>query len=169
MNTTLRTERLVLRRPRLEDVPAMHAILSDAAAMRYWSTLPHTSLAESEAWITGTISAIESGRSDDFLVECDGHMIGKAGLWNGNEIGFLLAPSAWGKGYAREAVNAVIGRGFSVSAHAAITAEADPRNEPCLRLLQRLGFRETGRAERTWCIGGEWSDSVYLALARPGS
>jgi ribosomal-protein-alanine N-acetyltransferase len=167
MNTILRTTHLVLRRPRAEDAVAMHSILSDPLVMRYWSTLPHASLAESEAWIAGTIAAIEARRSDDFLIERDGAVIGKAGLWNGNELGFLLARGAWGKGYAREAVAAVIGRGITVSGHDEIRAEADPRNEACLRLLQRLGFRETGRAERTWCIGGEWSDSIYLALTRP--
>jgi RimJ/RimL family protein N-acetyltransferase len=167
MNTMLRTERLLLRRARAEDAPAMLAILSDPAAMRYWSSLPHADLAESQAWIAGTIAAIEAGRSDDFLVECDGAVIGKAGLWAGNELGFLFAPAVWGKGYAREAVEAVIARGFAAGGHAEIRAEADPRNEACLRLLQRLGFHETGRAERTWCIGGEWSDSVYLALSRP--
>ncbi|MBX3503345.1 MAG: GNAT family N-acetyltransferase [Alphaproteobacteria bacterium] len=169
MDTILRTERLILRRVRASDAPAMHAILSDPAAMRYWSTLPHADLAQSEAWIEGTVASILAGRSDDFLVECDGAVIGKAGLWNGNEIGFLLAPSAWGKGYAREAVAAVIARGFAVNGHDEIRAEVDPRNEACLRLLTRLGFRETGRALRTWCIGGEWSDSVYLSLARPAS
>lgn len=167
MNTILRTARLTLRRPRPDDAVAMHAILGDPLAMRYWSTLPHADLVQSENWIAGTIAAIEAGRSDDFLIERDSLAIGKAGLWNGSELGFLLAPSAWGKGYAREAVEAVIERGFTVSGHAEIRAEADPRNEACLRLLERLGFRETGRALRTWCIGGEWSDSVYLSLARP--
>lgn len=167
MNTILRTARLLLRRPQFTDAAAMHAIMSDPAAMRYWSSLPHADLAETQRWIEGTIAAVETGRSDDFLVECDGAVIGKAGLWNGNEIGFLLARSAWGKGYAREAVEAVIARGFATKGHAEIRAEADPRNEACLRLLERLGFRETGRALRTWCIGGEWSDSVYLTLPRP--
>ena len=169
MDTILRTQRLLLRRAQAEDAPAMHAIMSDPVAMRYWSTLPHAHLAESEAWIAGTIAAIKAGRSDDFLVECDGAVIGKAGLWNGTELGFLFAPSVWGKGYAREAVTAVIARGFATSGHAEIRAETDPRNEASLRLLQRLEFRETSRAERTWCIGGEWSDSVYLALTRPFS
>lgn len=166
MDTILRTERLSLRRVRAEDAPAMHAILSDPVAMRYWSSPPHTDLAESQAWIAGTIAAIEAGRSDDFLVERDGAVIGKTGLWDGNELGFLFAPSVWGKGYAREAVMAVIARGFTTGGHDEIRAEANPRNEACLRLLSRLGFRETGRARRTWCVGGEWSDSVYLALPR---
>ena len=43
----------------------------------------------------------------------------------------------------------------------------DPNNLRSIALLQRLGFRQSGRAERTWCIGGEWADSVYFELARP--
>jgi RimJ/RimL family protein N-acetyltransferase len=167
MNTILRTERLILRRPRSDDVAAMHAILRDPLAMRYWSTLPHASVAETEAWIARTIDAINAGECDDFFVEHDGLLIGKAGLWHRNEIGFLFSPAVWGKGYAREALRAVIDRAFRERGHDEIRAEADPRNERCLRLLASLGFRETGRAERTFHIGGEWSDSVYLALSRP--
>ena len=168
MNTILRTPRLILRRPRSDDVAAMHAILRDPLAMRYWSTLPHTTVAESEAWVTKTIDAINAGECDDFFIEHEGLLIGKAGLWNRNEIGFLFSPAVWGKGFAREALQAVIDRAFRERGNDEIRAEADPRNERCLRLLARLGFRETGRAERTYHIGGEWSDSVYLILTKPG-
>jgi ribosomal-protein-alanine N-acetyltransferase len=153
MDTTLRTERLLLRRPRPDDVAAMHAILSDPLAMRYWSSLPHASMAQTERWIAATIEAIRAGKSDDFVIARNGQLIG---------------PAAWGKGYAREALEVLIARAFTVTGHSEIRAEADPRNERCLHLLDRLGFRETGRAERTWQIGGEWSDSMYLALAGPG-
>jgi RimJ/RimL family protein N-acetyltransferase len=167
MNTILRTQRLILRRPRSDDVAAMHAILRDPLAMRYWSTLPHATIAESEAWVAKTIDAINAGECDDFFIERDGLLIGKAGLWNRNEFGFLFSPAVWGQGYAREALQAVIDRAFRDRGHEEIRAEADPRNERCLRLLTRLGFRETGRAERTFYIGEEWSDSVYLSLAKP--
>jgi RimJ/RimL family protein N-acetyltransferase len=169
MNTILWTQRLTLRRPRSDDVAAMHAILRDPLAMRYWSTLPHSAIDETVAWIAKTIDAINAGECDDFFVERDGLLIGKAGLWNRNEIGFLFSPTVWGKGYAHEALQAVIDRAFGAGGYEEIRAEADPRNERCLRLLARLGFRETGRAERTYHIGGEWSDSVYLSLANPGA
>jgi RimJ/RimL family protein N-acetyltransferase len=143
----------------------MHAILSDPVAMRYWSTLPHRDLAESQAWVAAAISAIANGDCDDFFVERNGALIGKAGLWNGDEIGFLFHPSVWGLGYAREALGAVIARAFQGD-RTQIRADVDPRNDRCLRLLTGLGFQETGRAERTFCIGGEWSDSVYLVLKR---
>ena len=40
----IRTERLLLRKAREEDLDSMHRILSDKRAMRYWSSLPHESL-----------------------------------------------------------------------------------------------------------------------------
>jgi RimJ/RimL family protein N-acetyltransferase len=33
-----------------------------------------------------------------------------------------------------------------------------------MRLLKRHGFVETGRAEKTWLIGGRWFDSIYWRL-----
>ena len=42
-------------------------------------------------------------------------------------------------------------------------ALADPTRRA---LLARLGFRETGRAERTFQLGEEWCDSLYLSLRR---
>ena len=44
----------------------------------------------------------------DFIVLHDGVVIGKAGLWQGGELGMLFAKSTWGTGLAREAVDAVI-------------------------------------------------------------
>lgn len=43
------TPRLKLRRARPDDLLAMHAVLSNPAAMRYWSTPPHADLAGTRA------------------------------------------------------------------------------------------------------------------------
>ncbi len=44
---------------------------------------------------------------------------------------------------------------------------ADPRNAASIRLLIRLRFVGTGRAERTLPWDDEWCDSVYFAALRP--
>ena len=165
---TLRTERLVLRRARLDDLDAIHAVLSDARAMRYWSTLPHRTVAQTRAWLTSMIEA-PAAESDDFVVTLEGAVIGKAGFWRLPEIGFILHPSHWGRGYAFEALQAVIGHVFATRDLPQIVADVDPRNAASLRLLARLGFSETSRSTRTWLIGTEWCDSVYLALPRPAA
>jgi [ribosomal protein S5]-alanine N-acetyltransferase len=160
----IRTERLLLRSALPSDLAAFHEILSDPAATSFWSTPPHEELAETQAWLAGMM-AIDPREGEDFAIEVNGRVIGKAGLYQFPEIGFILHPNAWGKGYAQEAVNAVIRRAFAVHRLPAIEADVDPRNTASLRLLTRLGFEEVRRATRTWHIGGEWCDSVYLRLS----
>lgn len=164
----IRTARLLLRRAEPTDLNAFHAILSDPAAMRYWSTLPHRSVEQTRAWLNDMIN-VPVGEGEDWVIDLDGRAIGKAGLWRFPEIGFILNPDHWGRGYAREALGPVIDRAFCVHGLPAITADVDPRNTVSLKLLTVLGFVETGRAERTLKLGDEWCDSIYLELTRSGS
>jgi ribosomal-protein-alanine N-acetyltransferase len=161
------TERFVLRRFEPGDAPAMHAIMSDPAAMQYWSSLPHTDIAQTEDWIARTIGAVAAGDSDDFAVTLDGELVGKAGLWKGDELGMIFAPCVWGTGLAAEAVAAVIARARARGVRT-VTADVDPRNVRAVRFLERFGFVTTGSAERTYRIGEAWTDSVYLELALDG-
>ena len=158
------TDRLVLRRAQMADLEDVHAMLSEPRAMRYWSTPEHETLEQSRAWLEGMVQGAPG--EDDFLIEHQGRIIGKAGAWRLPEVGFLLHPDHWGKGLAREAMTAVIAHLFAAHEVEVLTAEADPRNAASLRLLDRLGFVETGRAERTMQWRDEWCDSVYLALPR---
>ncbi|MDQ3078281.1 MAG: GNAT family N-acetyltransferase [Pseudomonadota bacterium] len=163
MADEIRTERLVLRRARLDDAPAMHAIMSDAKAMRFWSSLPHATLAETERWMESMIE-VDARESDDFIVTLEGVVIGKLGAWKLPEFGFLLDRAQWHKGYAGEALAAFIAHRRACGA-AELKADVDPRNLASLRLLQRHGFVETGRTSGTWRIGDELCDSIDLRLA----
>lgn len=159
------TARLRLRRARADDLAAMHAVLSHPEATRYWSTPPHPDLETTRAWLGGMIAAPPE-LSEDFVVELYGRVIGKAGFYRLPEIGYILHPQTWGRGYAREALVAVIEHVRATRPEVGdLTADVDPRNERSLRLLASLGFERTGYAERTWQVGGEWCDSVYLTLS----
>jgi len=164
----IRTKRLTLRRFREEDAPEMHVILSDPQAMRYWSTVPHTDLAQSVAWIEATRSG-PPDVVDDFAIVREGKVIGKAGAWQLPEIGILLHPDHWGEGLASEALSAVCADLFQRRPDLDhLTADVDPRNTASLRLLTGLGFVVTGHAKGTFQLGDELCDSTYLALPRPG-
>lgn len=160
---TIRTDRLLLRRATMDDLPAIHAILSDPQGMRYWSSLPHAALDQSADWLRSMVEA-DPTTSDDFVVERDGAVIGKLGCWALPEIGFNFARATWGQGYASEAMAAFIGRRRALGSPDSLTADVDPRNAASLRLLSRHGFVETGRASGTWQVGDELCDSIYLAL-----
>lgn len=160
----IRTERLVLRRARMDDVAAMHVVMSNPIAMRYWSTPPHTDRRQTEQWVASMVEADPS--SDDFMVTLEGRLIGKMGAWRLPEFGFLIDPAHWGKGLAREALDAFVERRRGLGS-TELTADVDPRNAASIRLLERAGFVETGRAKGTWQVGDELCDSVYFRLNIP--
>jgi hypothetical protein len=76
----LSTPRLRLRRARPADLEAFHAILSDPRAMTYWSSLPHQTLDQTRDWLAG-MTDTPAALGDDFVIERDGQVIGKAGCW----------------------------------------------------------------------------------------
>jgi len=162
------TARLRLRRARPDDLDAMHAVLSHPEAMRYWSSLPHTDIAQTQEWLANMIAGSPE-ESDDFVVEYAGQVIGKAGFWRIPAIGYILHPDYWGRGLATEALSAVIAHVFATYPIPIVVADVDPNNAASLALLAKLGFVETHRAERTWQIGKTWYDSVFLALRRPSA
>lgn len=163
--TQIRTPRLLLRRAVPTDVAAIHAIMSSPEAMRYWSTLPHETMAETEDWFEKQFFSGDPAR-DEWVIEFDGRVVGNIGIWNAPEFGFILHPDVWRRGIAYEAATAYIAHVFATQPIDAITADVDPRNDASLGLLKKLGFKETGRAENTFLIGGVWYHSIYLALAR---
>ena len=162
----IRTARLLLRRPVAEDLEAMFAIMSSPGAMRFWSTLPHANLDVTRAWLDTKLARNMAG-GEDFLIEFEGRVIGEVGAGRLPDFGFMIHPDFWGRGFATEASKAFIDYAFSQTAATELTADVDPRNSASLRTLAKLGFAETGRAERTFLLGDEWCDSIYLALRRP--
>ncbi|WP_332653201.1 GNAT family N-acetyltransferase [Brevundimonas sp.] len=160
------TPRLTLRSARPDDLEAMHAVLSDPRATRWWSTPPHESLDQTATWLEGMIA--NGPDQPDFVIERDGRVIGKAGFWRLPDVGYILHPDYWGQGFAAEAVGAAVDHVFATRDLDELTADVDPENAASIRLLERLGFVRTGYAKRTWNVGGEWKDSLYYGLSRAG-
>ena len=158
------TARLTLRSARPDDLEAMHAVLSDPRATRWWSTPPHDSLEQTAAWLDSMIA--NGPDHPDFVIELDGLVIGKAGFWRLPEVGYILHPDHWGQGLAGEAVAAAIDHVFAARDLDDLTADVDPDNAASIRLLERLGFIQTGSAKATIEVGGVWMDSLYYGLSR---
>lgn len=168
--TVLRTPRLTLRRAQASDLEALHAVLADEATVRFWSTGPHRTLETTREWLEAMMASPPEV-SEDFVIEHRGEVVGKVGFFRLPEIGYILRRDRWGQGLVTEAARAVIDHVFQTRDVAELQADVDPRNVGSIRVLERLGFIETGRAERTYCVEGTWSDSIYFALRReaPGA
>lgn len=163
--TELCTPRLRLRRARYDDLPGLHAVLSDERAMTYWSCPPHTDIQQTREWLESMIASTPE-ESDDFVITYGGETIGKIGAYRLPDFGYILSPHYWGRGLASEAMAAFLDHVFARPDVTRLTADIDPRNEPSIRLLKRHGFVETGRASGTWTTHLGLCDSVYFALEK---
>jgi len=105
---------------------------------------------------------------EEYILELDGKCIGKAGMWAKPEVGFILHPDHWKKGYAREAMQIILPRIFQRFQDLTIlTAECDPRNVASIGLLTRLGFKQTGLVRQNFDYGGiEMCDTAYFERKR---
>ncbi|MEM1429220.1 MAG: GNAT family N-acetyltransferase [Pseudomonadota bacterium] len=164
----LRTARLTLR-PALEsDLEQLHRIFTDPRAMRYWDRPPNTSRAQTKRFLQGFM-ARDPDRKLEYILDLDGVCIGKAGMWAKPEVGFILHPDHWQKGYATEAMRAILPLIWErFPGLQGLTAELDPRNSASAALLQKLGFRLDRVEEKNFLYGeSEWCDTAYYVLARP--
>ena len=162
----LKTPRLTLRGPRLDDVDDLFAVYGDPAVMRYWSDLPDADRSVTEARVKRHIRASNPVLTY-FVLEHEGRAIGCGGVHEGDEIGFILGAAFWRQGLMTEALRAMIPYFFDDLRYTQLTADADPRNAASVATLKKLGFVQTGDAKNTFCVDGEWSDSVYFTL-KPG-
>jgi ribosomal-protein-alanine N-acetyltransferase len=166
MRVELRTERLILRKARLDDLAEVNAFMGHAGAMQYWSTPPHADLERTLAWLQAHIEA-DPEISLNYLIELEGRVIGEVGSFPIPEFGFILHPDYWGRGIGLEAGRAVIDHLFATRPVESLVADVDPRNASSIALLVKLGFLKTGEACATLCVGGEWVDSEYYSRTRP--
>ena len=163
----LRTERLILRPARPEDLAPLHEVFSNPSAMRYWERPAYENLDETRRFLDG-FKREDPDTRFEFIVEYQGRCIGKAGVWKAPEIGYILHPECWGLGLASEALSAIIPGAFDAFPDQdALTAEVDPRNERSCNLLKKLGFRQTDLIEKNFLYGqDEWCDTAYFRLDR---
>ena len=159
----LRTNRLLLRQTRLGDVDDLFAIYSDPKVMRYWSSPPHADRNETETMVKRGLNLAPSVLTY-FLIEKDGRAVGRGGVHEGDEIGFILGSDHWGQGIMTEALDAMIPYFFHDLKFPQLTADADPRNKASVATLLKAGFEQTGTEKNTFCVNGEWSNSVYFTL-----
>jgi RimJ/RimL family protein N-acetyltransferase len=79
-------------------------------------------------------------------------------------IGYVLTPSVWGQGFAREACRWLVGELQTRFAVDEILATVDTRNLRSVRLLEHLGFERTGTEPAE--IRGEATTDFRYRLVR---
>jgi RimJ/RimL family protein N-acetyltransferase len=124
----------------------MVALANDRRIAENTARIPHPyKLADAENFISGA----NKGTADAvFLITLrDDTAIGACGvtaLDDQAELGYWLGVPYWGKGYATEALHALIDYAFTDLGHKALNAGARVTNPASRRVLEKCGFQWTG-------------------------
>lgn len=150
---TRETARLVLRPFRESDLDAYTATLQ-SEPVRASLHLPDT-IGRHDAWLqmAAWLGQWELRGTGQWAVEekATGAFVGRAGLhhparddWPGVEVGWVLHPASWGRGYATEAGGAAIAYAFDDLGLDAVCSVILPENTRSIAVAERLGFRLAG-------------------------
>lgn len=171
-----RSDRLLLRRARPDDVAALRPGWSEPAMTRY--TTPRD---DPEAFLVQLVADMNAKQPSEsepggpwyqYVVEraADGAVVGDLGCGFGVpgeaqvELGYRILPAFQGQGYATEAVAVLIDHLIAQHGIHRFVAVACFANAPSCDVLRRLGFRQEGHFVKSFRCDGEWIDDGYFAL-----
>jgi len=163
----IRSERLFLRPAWPEDWAELHVAIDDADVVRNLARAPWPYKAEDAHWF---VNRPQDAHHPDFLITLPGaegaRIIGCAGIAPGEqgavELGYGIARSHWGRGFATEAARAVLSVARSLGQDR-IEASHFLDNPASGRVLRKLGFTPTGehRPRRSAGRGAVVTSVVY--------
>ena len=141
------TERLAVRRLGYDDVDAMVAIYGDREAMRYVGDAEPLPADACRHWVDVTDGNFER-RGYGMVAVCDrssNELIGCVGIVHPGqqpeaEVKYAFRRDQWGKGYATEAVIALVAFGRQNWGVSRLIATLYPANTASQRVLAKAGF-----------------------------
>jgi RimJ/RimL family protein N-acetyltransferase len=136
----------MLRAPRHEDVKAIVLFANDRRRIaENTARVPHPyGIDDAEQFI----AAVNKRDGEAcFVITLDGAPLGACGVdrrEDGPEVGYWLGVPYWGRGFATEAVRAVIDHAFGDLEHETLQSGARVSNPAARRVLEKCGFQWTG-------------------------
>jgi RimJ/RimL family protein N-acetyltransferase len=141
----LETARLRLRAPYRDDVKAIVRFAGDRCVAENTARVPHPYTASDAEEFIAAVNR-QDGETT-FMITLAGEPVGTCGVEprdSGAEIGYWLGAPFWGRGYATEAVRALIDHAFGDLGHDALAAGARVSNPASRRVLEKCGFQWSG-------------------------
>lgn len=162
----IETERLVLRRFAPDDAEALQEIFGDALVME--NVEPPYDLEKTKKFLNSF--CIEHGGALACCLRESGRLIGYI-LFNEYEkdvyeAGWIFNKNFWRRGYAFEALSALLAHAFSVLGAHKVFAEAID-GVKSVGLMKKLGLRHEGtQRSQTRNNAGQWCDLYFYGLLK---
>ena len=152
---TFETPRLLARLPMQADAArifASYATKPEVSRFMVWR--PHVELSTTEAFISECIAAVSAGTRLPYVLSERGAPEAVIGMLEARpfsykvDLGYVLTPSVWGRGYMPEAISALTTLALQSEEVFRVLAFCDVENTPSQRALEKASFLREGRLER---------------------
>ena len=171
---TLVTPRLTLRKLSPADDRDMFEYASQPLVTQYLLWYPHEDVGQTRRYLEALQTSYKHGEFYDWaLVHTDtGKMIGTCGYTSFDhehrraEVGYVLNPLYWGKGFAREAVLAVTEFAFRELDMNRVEAHFIEGNARSRRVMERCGMTHEGMLQQYMFIKGDYRNIGICAVTR---
>ncbi len=175
----------MLRAVTTEDVAEVTTLLRrNKTHLAPWTPLPATdedpttllSVARAitrqrQQWAEGShfpFLIVEKGESPDA-----GAIIGRIslnalvrGAFHNTYLGYWIDVNRQGQGLMTEGIRLALGFAFGAAGLHRVQAAIMPRNQASLRVVEKVGFRREGFAQRYLQIAGKWEDHLLFAITQ---
>lgn len=177
---TLRTKRLTLRPFTDGDLYDVNEYMAAEEVSRYLRWTPHLNLRETVGYLEFIQKRYRKGQHADWAVVLNdtGKVIGNCGFTSVDitneccELGYVLSPAYWGKGYMDEALTALLEVAFQRLEANRVILQILEGNDASVRFALRNGFREEGREVDALMVKGSYRTVLRFAMLkseRPGN
>ena len=162
----LKTERLILRPPTLDDFEAFHSWCGSFENTRYMSFGPNTE-EQTKSWLAN----VKPGFDFAVVLKESNAVIGSGGLYPDDknysgELGWILHSDYWKQGFGTEFGGELIRYGFEDLKLGRIVAPYAAVNYGSYRVMERNGMKREGMFRKAWWSrkDNEWIDQAWYAI-----
>ena len=146
LKEALKTERLVIKSPEIDDKVELTQLINDYDVVQWLSNMPFPyRLEDAEEFIERSQEKVLKQEFKTYMIFHNKKMIGGIELRDFNEysceLGYWLGKKHWGKGFATEAVGRLLELGFDELDLNEIYAAYKVGNKASKKVLEKSGFQ----------------------------
>ena len=170
----IETERLILRKPRMDDAPAVFSgWVQDPEVTHFLTWRPHENIGQTESLLARGIAAWEGDVRFLFMIALKNNdLIGKIELrieGHRVELGYVMNKAYQGKGYMTETARAIIDWAFQQPNIYRVFATTGVDNIASQRVMEKVGMLREGLLRKYIIhpnISNEPRDSYIYAIVK---
>jgi radical SAM protein with 4Fe4S-binding SPASM domain len=175
----LRTDRMILRRYRPEDAEKLYRYFgTDPVMYKYSGWNPYATPEMAEGAVREFIDSYADEHFYGWAIEVDGALCGTIGAYDYQvgaggcgddriEVGLSIARNCWGRGYATEALKAVLSYLTENEGISCVTAWCAAENIGSRRAVEKAGMKLVRTEEGGLMVGDCVYDKLVFEYVRP--